>query len=135
MIMLFVNQSQREKQSQQAVAATICPHASKDGFQLRACWKQYKQHKPTICSGHAISTRDFGSAIVRISSIFNDWNHIRSRLCHVHQFSSTFLRNLDSINTYLLPTRKASIKQTIQRNIKSRVRFKGSLTGPTISET
>ncbi|KAF3543942.1 hypothetical protein DY000_02002374 [Brassica cretica] len=23
-----------------------CPHASKDGPQLRACWKQYKRHKP-----------------------------------------------------------------------------------------
>ncbi|KAF2543414.1 hypothetical protein F2Q68_00029817 [Brassica cretica] len=34
--------SQREKQSQQAVATTICPHASKDGSQLRACQKQYK---------------------------------------------------------------------------------------------
>ena len=68
--------SQREKQSQQTVATTICPHASEDGSQLRVCRKQHKPalshviiawqtHKPTTCSAHTISTWDFGSAIVR----------------------------------------------------------------------
>ncbi|KAF3553311.1 hypothetical protein F2Q69_00013277 [Brassica cretica] len=62
--MVFLNQrslSQKEKRINKRLPPS-CPHASKDGPHQRAC---RKQHKPTTCLAHTISTRDFGSAIVR----------------------------------------------------------------------